>query len=72
MDEVLVFQHDPFEGLGFSAEVLEKLGAKCRTIRLFYGELPTEDWEHISALIILGGLRIIKKKGVCGTSQDLS
>jgi GMP synthase-like glutamine amidotransferase len=55
MDEVLVFQHDPFEDLGFFAEVLEKLGARCRTIRLFYGELPTEDWEHISALIILGG-----------------
>jgi GMP synthase-like glutamine amidotransferase len=55
MDEVLVFQHDPFEDLGFFAEVLEKLGAKFRTIRLFYGELPAEDWEHISALIILGG-----------------
>ena len=26
MEEVLVFQHDPFEDLGFFAEVLEKQG----------------------------------------------
>jgi GMP synthase-like glutamine amidotransferase len=55
MDEVLVFQHDPFEDLGFFAEVLEKQRAGYRTIRLFHGELPAEDWEHIEALIILGG-----------------
>src|SRR5918996_2089202 len=55
MDEVLVFQHDPFEDLGFFAEVLEKQRAGYRTVRLFHGELPAEDWEHIGALIILGG-----------------
>ena len=55
MDEVLVFQHDPFEDLGFFAEVLEKQGASFRTIRLFHGEMPAEDWEQTSALIILGG-----------------
>jgi GMP synthase (glutamine-hydrolysing) len=55
MGEVLVFQHDPFEDLGFFAQVLEKQGANFRTIRLFHGELPAEDWEHASALIILGG-----------------
>ena len=55
MDEVLVFQHDPFEDLGFFAEVLEKQGASFRTIRLFHGEVPAEDWEKTSALIILGG-----------------
>jgi GMP synthase (glutamine-hydrolysing) len=55
MDEVLVFQHDPFEDLGFFAEVLEKQGANFRTIRLFHGEMPAEDWERTSALIILGG-----------------
>ena len=55
MHEVLVFQHDPFEDLGFFAEVLEKQGASFRTIRLFHGEVPAEDWEQTSALIILGG-----------------
>ena len=33
MDEVLVFQHDPFEDLGFFAEVLEKLGAKVSRLK---------------------------------------
>ena len=42
MHEVLVFQHDPFEDLGFFAEVLEKQGANFRTIRLFHGEMPAE------------------------------
>lgn len=55
MEEVLVFQHDPFEDLGFFAEVLEKLGAQYRVIRLFHGEMPTEDWQNVGALIILGG-----------------
>jgi len=55
MEEVLVFQHDPFEGLGFFAEVLEKQGADYRVLRLFHGEMPAEDWQHIGALIILGG-----------------
>src|SRR5437879_3630717 len=55
MEEVLVFQHDPFEDLGFFAEVLEKQGADYRVIRLFHGEMPAEEWEHVTALIILGG-----------------
>jgi GMP synthase (glutamine-hydrolysing) len=55
MEEVLVFQHDPFEDLGFFAEVLEKQGADYRVLRLFHGEMPAEDWQHIGALIILGG-----------------
>ena len=55
MEEVLVFQHDPFEDLGFFAEVLEKQGTSYRLVRLFHGETPAEDWEHIGALIILGG-----------------
>ncbi len=55
MEEVLVFQHDPFEDLGFFAEVLEKQGADYRVLRLFEGEMPAEDWQHIGALIILGG-----------------
>lgn len=55
MDEVLVFQHDPFEDLGTFAEVLEKQGISCRVIHLFHGEAPAEDWERIRALIILGG-----------------
>ena len=55
MEEVLVFQHDPFEDLGFFAEVLEKQSAEYRVVRLFHGEMPAEDWQHVSALIILGG-----------------
>ena len=55
MEEVLVFQHDPFEDLGFFAEVLEKQRADYRVIRLFHGEMPAEEWEHVTALIILGG-----------------
>jgi GMP synthase (glutamine-hydrolysing) len=64
MEEVLIFQHDPFEDLGFFAEVLEKQGANYRTIRLFHGEMPAEDWEHIGALIILGG-----PMGACDDDQ---
>jgi GMP synthase (glutamine-hydrolysing) len=55
MEEVLVFQHDPFEDLGFFAEVLDRERATYRTIRLFHGEMPAEDWEHVAALIVLGG-----------------
>jgi GMP synthase (glutamine-hydrolysing) len=55
MEEILVFQHDPFEELGFFAEVLEKQGTPYRILRLFHGEMPAEDWAHVSALIILGG-----------------
>jgi len=55
MSEVLVFQHDPFEDLGFFAEVLEKQGAEYRVIRLFQGEMPAEELENVGALIVLGG-----------------
>jgi GMP synthase (glutamine-hydrolysing) len=55
MEEVLVFQHDPFEDLGFFGEVLDKQGADYRVLRLFDGEMPTEEWEQVKALIILGG-----------------
>lgn len=55
MGEVLVFQHDPFEDLGFFAEVLEKQRSEYRVIRLFHGEMPTEEWAQVAALIVLGG-----------------
>lgn len=55
MEEVLVFQHDPFEDLGFFAEVLERHRTDFRTIRLFHGETPYEDWGRVRALLILGG-----------------
>jgi GMP synthase (glutamine-hydrolysing) len=55
MKEVLVFQHDPFEDLGFFGEVLEKQGADYRVLRLFHGEMPAEEWGHVRALIVLGG-----------------
>src|ERR1043165_871090 len=55
MDEVLVFQHDPFEDLGFFAEVLEKQGASYRVIRLFHGEMPEAELKNVRLLIVLGG-----------------
>jgi GMP synthase (glutamine-hydrolysing) len=55
MGEVLVFQHDPFEDLGFFSEVLEKQGSDYRVVRLFHGETPTEEWAQVAALIVLGG-----------------
>jgi GMP synthase (glutamine-hydrolysing) len=55
MEEILVFQHDPFEDLGVFAAVLERQAANYRIIRLFHGETPTEDWERTKALIVLGG-----------------
>jgi GMP synthase (glutamine-hydrolysing) len=55
MEEVLVFQHEAFEDLGFFAEVLEKQGADYRVVRLFHGEMPLEEWKNVRALIILGG-----------------
>ena len=55
MNEVLVFQHDPFEDLGFFAEILEKQGADYRVVRMFHGELPKEEWQSVGALIVLGG-----------------
>ena len=55
MEEVLVFQHDPFEDLGFFAEVLDREKTSYRTLRLFHGEMPAEDWRRVGALILLGG-----------------
>jgi GMP synthase-like glutamine amidotransferase len=55
MEEVLVFQHDPFEDLGFFAEVLDRERATYRAIRLFHGEMPADGWERVAALIVLGG-----------------
>ncbi len=55
MKEVLVFQHDPFDDLGFFAEVFDKQKADFRLIRLFHGEVPAEEWNHVWALIVLGG-----------------
>lgn len=55
MEQVLVFQHDPFEDLGFFGEVLEKQGEEYRVLRLFDGEMPAEEWKQVKALIVLGG-----------------
>ena len=63
MSEVLVFQHDPFEDLGFFAEVLEKQGAEYRVIRLFQGEMPAEELENVGALIILWRLYQSTREG---------
>lgn len=63
MEEVLVFQHDPFEDLGFFGEVLDKQGADYRVVRLFHGEMPAEEWAHVRALIILGGPMNVDDEG---------
>jgi hypothetical protein len=42
MGEVVVFQHDPFEDLGFFADVLEKHQAAYRVVRLFHDEMPKQ------------------------------
>ena len=55
MEEIVVFQHDPFEDLGFFADVMEQQKANYRVVRLFHGEMPAEDWERLRALVILGG-----------------
>ncbi len=55
MDDVLVFQHEAEEGLGTFADVLERQSIGCRHIRLFRDEIPTESWDEVKALIILGG-----------------
>ena len=55
MAAVLVFQHDPLEDLGCFAEVLEKQQAGFRCIRLFHGEMLTEEWDRVRALLVLGG-----------------
>lgn len=55
MEEVLVFQHDPLEDLGIFARLLEREHLGFRCIRLFQGELPTQDWEEIKAAVFLGG-----------------
>src|SRR5512140_511854 len=55
MGEVVVFQHGPFEDLGFFAEVLEKQDVAYRVVRLFHGEMPEENWDQVKALIVLGG-----------------
>lgn len=54
-EKVLVFQHDPFEDLGFFTEVFEKEKTSFQIVRLFHGEVPTEDWDRVRALLVLGG-----------------
>jgi GMP synthase (glutamine-hydrolysing) len=55
MEQVLVFQHDPFQDLGYFAEVLERHRTDYRVVRMFHGENPAEHWERVRALIVLGG-----------------
>lgn len=55
MKGILVFQHDPVEGLGLFAQVLEKQRLSFHMIQVFQGETPRADWADIQALVILGG-----------------
>lgn len=55
MGDILVFQHEPEEGLGTFAHILERQNIGCRHIRLFRDEVPNDNWDEIRALVILGG-----------------
>ena len=55
MEDILVFQHEPEEGLGSFARILEQRNMGFRYIRPFSDEMPAESWEEVKALIILGG-----------------
>jgi len=55
MKHLLVFQHDPLEDLGIFAQVLEKHDLGFCPIRFYEGGMPTEPWEDVAALVILGG-----------------
>lgn len=55
MTDVFVFQHDSFEDLGLLADILTRQRCDFRAVHLFHGEMPTEDWDGVRALIILGG-----------------
>lgn len=55
MSDVLVFQHEAEEGLGTFAHVLEEQNVRFRYIRLFRDDIPTESWDEVKALVILGG-----------------
>ena len=55
MEDVLVFQHEPAEELGSFAHLLDEQGIGYSHIRLFGDEIPTESWDEVRALIVLGG-----------------
>ncbi|MBI2985924.1 MAG: gamma-glutamyl-gamma-aminobutyrate hydrolase family protein [Deltaproteobacteria bacterium] len=55
MDDILVFQHEPAEELGSFAHLLDEQGIGYSHIRLFGDEIPTESWDEVRALIVLGG-----------------
>ena len=55
MDDILVFQHEPEEGMGTFTHVLEEQNVRFRYIRLFRDDIPTESWDEVKALVILGG-----------------
>lgn len=55
MEDVLVFQHEPEEGLGTFAHILEEQKVGFHYIYLFRDEIPTESWDEVRALIVLGG-----------------
>jgi GMP synthase-like glutamine amidotransferase len=62
MDDILVLQHDPLEGPGNLAQLLERHQLAFRYIRVFQGEMPTEGWEEIRALVVLGGPMSVREE----------
>jgi GMP synthase (glutamine-hydrolysing) len=52
---LLIFQHDPLEDLGVFEQVLERYNVSFRHVRLYEGGTPTEPWDEVGALVILGG-----------------
>lgn len=64
MDEILLFQHDAVEDLGLFIDVFRKERAGFRPIRMFQGEMPPEEWEHVCALIFLGGFMTAREEEI--------
>jgi GMP synthase-like glutamine amidotransferase len=58
MEEILVFQNDPFEDLSVFAEILQRQGGGYRVIRLFHGEAPPVGWERVKAIVLGGPMRV--------------
>ncbi|MEK7229759.1 MAG: GMP synthase [Candidatus Binatota bacterium] len=55
IQDFLIFQHAPEEGVGSFAQVFERERVSYHCVRLFEGELPDENWDEIAAVVILGG-----------------
>ena len=55
MEDVLVLQHDPVEGMGTFTASLDRHHLSYRGVRLFADEELPEEWPKARAIVILGG-----------------